>query len=177
MQSCRAIPENSTSVPRIPHHDEAYDNPASLEQLCLEAICNNIIDVFELYCDSGNNGGRLTQSNCFTGDDDDDSDCDTRKRNLFRFRDSGVFLFGEISEKLLETMCARGMLSDSTLSLFNERNTRLKCVRIRNCRKVTAQGLEVLRGHKIIDLECVNLKKVNSRDILGEGCLGALVGD
>lgn len=138
-----------------------YESPASLEELCLESICDNILDVFELYCENGerNNGG------------EDDSESDngfTVLRKRFRFRDKDVFLFNEISERLLEKLCDRGLLCDSTLSLFNEKNTRLKSVRIRNCKKVTVEGLKVLKKHKITDLECVNLTKVYSREILGE---------
>lgn len=149
MQSCR---QNIVK-------DETYDNPATLEELCLEAICDNIIDVFELYCERDDDD---------VDDDYDSDDAVMKKKKRFRFRDKDVFLFNEISERLLEKMCDRGVLCDSTLNLFNERNTRLKCVRIRNCEKITLEGLKVLKRHKITDLECVNLKKVNSRDILGE---------
>lgn len=164
MQSCRLTAEQSASVAKELRPNEASENPASLEQLCLESICDNIIDVFELYCESNS---RLEQSSYF----DDDSEIDdiaVVKKKKFRFRDKEVFLFNEISEKLLVTMCDRGVLCDSTLSLFNESNTRLKCVRLRNCKKVTAEGLKVLKWHKITDFECINLRKVNSRDILGE---------
>lgn len=140
-----------------------YESPASLEELCLESICDNILDVFELYCESG----KPEERNLV--DDDSESDNGVSVvRKKFEFRDKDVFLYNEISEKLLEKLCERGLLCDSTLNLFNEKNTRLKSVRLRNCKKVTAEGLKMLNKHKITDLECVNLKRVCSKEILGE---------
>lgn len=139
-----------------------YESPASLEELCLESICD-IIDVFE-HSDCRNH---LEQKNSF----DDDSESDDRisvERRKYQFRDKNVFLFNEISEKLLEKMCDRGLLCDSTLSLFNERNTRLKCVRIRNCKKVTLEGLKILKFHKITDLEFINMREFDGKEILGK---------
>lgn len=150
-----------------------YENPASLEELCLESICDNIIDIFELYCERGDTQQQQINSN---DDEEEEEDSDSNNSNStstivkkrFRFRDKDVFLYNEISERLLEKLCTKGLLCDSTMSLFNAKNTRLKSVRIKNCRKVTVEGLKVLKMHKIVDLECVNLRKVSSREILGK---------
>lgn len=144
---------------------DMYESPASLEELCLESICDNILNVFELYCE---NGESQQQRNNGAEDDSESDNGFSVLKKRFRFRDKDIFLFNEISERLLEKLCDRGLLCDSTLSLFNEKNTRLKSVRIRNCKKVTPEGLKVLKKHKITDLECVNLTKVNRREILGE---------
>lgn len=132
-----------------------YDSPPTLERLCLDAVCDSVLEVFELYYEQKSSEG------------DEEGDAGV-VRKKFRFKDADVFLYNEISEKLLERLSERGLLCDSTLSLFSERNTRLKSVRIRNCKKVSAEGLKVLRRHKITDLECINLRNVSISKILGE---------
>lgn len=92
-----------------------YDNPISLQELCLDTICCNLDDVFEQFTEA---------SDC------DDTDIgSTTTANLdkkYRFKDSELFLYNEISEQLLAKLGEKKLLSDSTLNLFTCTNTRLR---------------------------------------------------
>lgn len=140
------------------------DCPGSLQELCLDAVCDNISEVFELYYESLEDCG-------LTNEDNKSSDNYSRNFSVvhrkFRLRDPDIFLFNEISERLLAKLSERNLLSDSTLNLFSAKNTRLKAVRIVNTRKVTAEGLKVLKHHKLTDLECINLRNISIGKILG----------
>lgn len=132
-----------------------FDNPLSLEDLCLECICDKLEDIFEFYFEPSDN-----------------SSFDTTEQNSvqkkFRFKDSDLFVFNELSERLLHKLGERNLLCDSTLNLFNEKNTRLRTVKIKNTHKITYGGLKILKQHKIVDLECVNLKNICINKIIGQ---------
>lgn len=156
-----------------------YESPISLEETCLDVICDNILTYIEpqILTKNGwttNIEGIMYTSYCnnfcfffidllFPG-----SDCydDERSDKRYKFRESDIFLINRVSEKLMDKMMAKKILCDATLNIFSEHNTKLKTVKIRNC-KVTKCGLEILRQHKITDLEIVNLKNVSIGDILG----------
>jgi hypothetical protein len=123
-----------------------YESPSCLEDLCLDAICDNIL----LYVKS-----------------DHTTNNDLNKGKRYKFADSDLFLFKEISEKLLGKFIEKNILCDALMFLFNENNTKLSTVKLKNC-KVTQTGLQILKQHKILDLECVNLKNVCIGNILGE---------
>ncbi|KAB0791231.1 hypothetical protein PPYR_03031 [Photinus pyralis] len=135
-----------------------FDSPTTLREICLEFICDNILRVFELYY----------ETNSVTPIRSVESEAIVQKK--LRFKDSDLFLFNEISESLLSKFGERHLLSDSTLSLFAEKNTRLRTVKIKNAKKLTYEGLKILRQHKIVHLECVGLKSVCVNKILD--CLG-----
>ncbi|KAF7283179.1 hypothetical protein GWI33_001242 [Rhynchophorus ferrugineus] len=137
-----------------------YESPISLEETCLDVMCNNISTYIEPQVIT-KNGLTTNTKGC---------DCfDERSDKRYKFRDSDIFLINRVSERLMEKMVEKGILCDATLNIFSELNTKLKTVKIKNC-KVTKRGLEILRQHKITDLEIVNLKNMNIEDILG--CLG-----
>ncbi|KAK4877940.1 hypothetical protein RN001_010446 [Aquatica leii] len=135
-----------------------YDNPITLKEICLEIICDNLLNVFELYYESESVS-------------DNQSDPYTVLHKKFRFKDNELFLFNEISESLLLKLGEKNLLCDSTLNLFTETNTRLRNVKIKNAKKVTYEGLKILQQHKIVCLDCVGLKTVCVNKILE--CLGA----
>lgn len=128
-----------------------YESPSSLEDLCLNTICDNILNYVVLATDYNNDCNKKSE---------------TTKEKRYRFADSEIFLFKEISEKLLGKFVEKNMLRDSLMFLFNEKHTKLSSVKLRNC-KVSPVGLQVLKQHKIVDLECINLKNVCIGDILG----------
>lgn len=78
-----------------------------------------------------------------------------------------MFLINKVSEKLLYKMMEEKVLCDATLNLFNSRNTCLRKVIIKNC-KVSKCGLEILKEHRITELEVGNLLDVGIADVLGE---------
>lgn len=131
-----------------------YDSPQTLENICLIYICDNLRDIFEFYYEK-------------TENDRGDPGVKTKPIKKFRFTDNDLFLFNELSEKLLNKLGEKHLISDTTLSLFAERNTRLRTVKIKNTLKVTYEGLKILKQHKIVDLEIVNLKNVCISKILG----------
>lgn len=131
-----------------------YDNPQNLEELCLNCICDHLRDIFHFYYQligkTRENGPKVSLVEKFT------------------FKDSDMFLFNELSEKLLNKLGEKDLLCDTTLSLFTEKNTRLRSFKLRNANNVTHEGLKVLKQHKIVDLEIVNLKSVCINKILGK---------
>lgn len=120
------------------------ESPPSLENLCLEAICDNI--------------QHHTIVILWNGE---------KPRKMYRFRDPELFLFREISEKLLAKFVEKNMLCDPLMCLFSEKNTKLRSVKIRNS-TIGQNGLEMLRQHKIAELECINLKNVCIGNVIGE---------
>ncbi|XP_076256333.1 protein zyg-11 homolog isoform X1 [Rhynchophorus ferrugineus] len=138
-----------------------YESPISLEETCLDVICDNILTYIEPQI--------LTKNGWTTNIEGSDCYDDERSDKRYKFRDSDIFLINRVSEKLMDKMMEKRILCDATLNIFSERNTKLKTVKIKNC-KVTKCGLEILRQHKITDLEIVNLKNVSIGDILD--CLG-----
>ncbi|XP_030757278.1 protein zyg-11 homolog [Sitophilus oryzae] len=138
-----------------------YESPVSLEETCLDVICHNILTYIEPQIQTEDGWTSAVEG----------SDCydDERSDKRYKFRDSHIFLINKISEKLMAKMMEKRILCDATLNIFTEHNTILKVVKIRNC-KVTKCGLQVLKQHKITDLEIVNVKNISIGDILD--CLG-----
>ncbi|KAF7283178.1 hypothetical protein GWI33_001241 [Rhynchophorus ferrugineus] len=138
-----------------------YETPISLEETCLAVMCNNIFAYIE---------PQIITKNDLTTNIKGSDCCDCERNNkLYKFRDSDIFLINRVSERLMEKMVEKRILCNATLNIFSERNTNLKRVKIKNC-NVTKRGLEILRRHKLTDLEIVNLKNVNIGAILD--CLG-----
>lgn len=141
-----------------------FDNPISLKEICLDTICDNILSVFEMYYETEDRQ-LIDTSN---SDEDNSPDRYTILHKKFRFKDLDLFLFNEISEDLLYKLSEKNLLCDSTLNIFSEKNTRLKNIKIQNAKKITYDGLKILRNHKIVSLECVNLKNIRVNRILGK---------
>ncbi|KAL3203573.1 hypothetical protein MRX96_011941 [Rhipicephalus microplus] len=123
-----------------------YDSPASLQECCIDFICDNIDAICEVQADEQQQAAR------------------------YSFRDPDVFFHREVSQQVLETLSTRGLLNDSILTLFDARYTRLQRVRIHNAANVTTKGLRVLRSHKLTELEATGLTRVTVNDLIG--CLG-----
>lgn len=131
-----------------------YDIPQPLENLCLDSICDNLRNIFHFYY--------VAESNF------NENACKLNIVEKFKFKDTDMFLFNELSEKLFNKLGEKDLLCDTTLSLFTEKNTRLRTFKLKNADKVTHEGLKVLKHHKIVDLEITNLKSVCISKILGQ---------
>ena len=95
---------------------------------------------------------------------------------MLRFLPENIYLHTELSEELLERLCRqttveKNQISDLTLSLFDPYATRLRSARIPNANKLSIEGLSVLRGHKLVELEIEGLTKTTISDVIDE-CLG-----
>lgn len=123
-----------------------YDSPASLQECCVDFICENIDAICEVETD------------------------EQQQPIRYSFRDPNVFYHQDVSEQVLETLSARGLLNDSILTLFDSCCTRLQRVRINNAHNVTTKGLRALRSHKVTQLEATGLSRVTVNDLIG--CLG-----
>ncbi|KAL1415664.1 hypothetical protein MTO96_029084 [Rhipicephalus appendiculatus] len=123
-----------------------YDSPASLQECCIDFICDNIDAICEVQTDEQQQAVR------------------------YSFRDPDVYFHREVSQQVLETLSVRGLLNDSILTLFDARYTHLQRVRIHNAANVTTKGLRVLRSHKLTELEATGLTRVTVNDLIG--CLG-----
>lgn len=129
-----------------------------MEELCLDTVCDNILNYVEVVPKTPTETRRYVtwlDESFFEGD-----------QKKYKFKDDDLFLINEISERLLQKFIEKNILCDALLNIFNEHNTKLKSVRMKNC-KITIEGLRILRGHKISELECVNIKNVCILDILG----------
>ena len=83
---------------------------------------------------------------------------DYNSRPFYRFHclanGESVYLHTLLSEQLLERLCLRKRMSgDSIMTLFKGDTTRLQHVRVLDASTLTVKGLEVLKEHKIQDLE------------------------
>ncbi|XP_049783276.1 protein zyg-11 homolog B-like isoform X2 [Schistocerca cancellata] len=131
-----------------------YDSPSSLQDVCIDFICENLEDL----CASPSSTKPPSSGTEATSG----SECLT-------FADNDVYFHSELSEQLLCTLSERGKLSDSTISLFDSKTARLRHVRIKNASSLSTKGLRVLKTHKISCLEAVSLK-VTVNELIG--CLG-----
>ncbi|XP_045466414.1 protein zyg-11 homolog B-like [Harmonia axyridis] len=121
-------------------------SPNSLEDICLDIIADNI----HLY---------VSYSLISDLREDDDAICGCV------FKDPNIFLIQPISEKLMNRLLEKKILSNSTLYLFTGRNTTLRTVKIKDIR-VNKGGMMFLKSHKITDLECTSMKTISIVDII-----------
>lgn len=122
-----------------------YDTPSSLQDCCVDYICDNIKNLCQVQPGVEKSHKKLV------------------------FKDPDVCFHGKLSEQILQTLCERGKLTDETLSLFDPSVTSLKRVSIRDT-QLTTKGLRALKAHKISELEVTGLKSVTVNDLIG--CLG-----
>lgn len=121
-------------------------SPSTLQEVCVNYICDNLFALCE-----------TTPLNKVTEIDNTYVNISEKEIKL-SFVDSEVYFHSEISEQLLRTLCLKGKLSDYTLSLFDTETTRLRRISIPNASNLSKEGLKVLKGHKIIELEICGLK-------------------
>lgn len=134
-----------------------FESPNTLEDLCLDTICDNIMTYAEPQ--------RKTKEGSWERINSIDDYAGYEKRYVFR--DPEIFLINEVSEKLMRKFCEKGGLCDATLNLFTENNTKLRNVKLKNC-EVSKKGALIFKQHKIVDLECINLKTISIGEIFGK---------
>lgn len=149
-----------------------FASPDTLENLCLEIICENVSTYIEPVIENSDSWQEVYDS-----DDNSFMICEYNssvnnsslkdKIKKFRFKDPDIFLINRISEKLLEKFCEKRILRDALLNIFLGRNTKLQKFKVKNC-KLTKSGLQILKEHKITDLECINLKKCSIPEVIGK---------
>ncbi|KAK7504037.1 hypothetical protein BaRGS_00004769 [Batillaria attramentaria] len=122
-----------------------YDTPISLQECCVDFICDNLAALCDVQA------------------------AENEQNKKFVFKDSEVCFHSDLSEQLLTTLCEKGKLNDETLALFDANNTTLRRVSIHDA-PVSLKGLRVLRSHRISELEITGLKGVTVNDVIG--CLG-----
>ena len=84
-----------------------YDSPLTLQEVCVEYICENL----EALCEPA------TVKN-------DEPQGSTYER--LSFKDEDVFFHSEISEQLLTSLSEKCKLTDKTMTLFDPKKTRLR---------------------------------------------------
>lgn len=131
-----------------------YGNPSTLEEICLNVITDNI----EFYIEP-------IPKKQIPYVEIENGIHPTKPVKKYVFRDPNIYLINRISEQLLATLLKKKILNDATLNLFSSENTTLKKIKLNNI-KVTEYGMKILKLHKIIDLECVNIKTISIIDIL-----------
>ncbi|GFN83050.1 ZYG-11-like protein b [Plakobranchus ocellatus] len=124
-----------------------YDTPVSLQNVCVEFICDNLGSLCDIQ----------------------PSPTADPKQNKMVFKDPETCFHSNISDKLLSILSDKGKLNDETLSLFDANHTALRHVSIHNA-PVTSRGLRILKGHRVSHLEVTGIKDVTVNDIIG--CLG-----
>ncbi len=122
-----------------------YESPSSLQDVCLDYICDNLDTLCEAQASLDDGSMSVT----FSGDD--------------------VCFPSNLSDRLLATLCSKGKLTDQTMLVFDHHVTSLKRVRIKDA-PLSTKGLRVLRPHKILELEAIGLTKVSVNELIG--CLG-----
>lgn len=124
-----------------------HESPGTLQDACLNFICDNIHDVCRStsFPESADKLRRLTFSNL------------------------DIHLHSNLSDELLCMLGERNKLTDETLLLFDNSHTCLRKVKIKRA-SVTTKGLRVLKPHWIVELEAIGLKNVTVNDLVG--CLG-----
>lgn len=102
-----------------------YDSPGSLQDVCVDFICENIDTLYD--------SSTLDPPNSFEPSPEDKNYEDPRQNPKLLtdgirliFNDSEVFLHTEIAEQLLTALCNKKKLNDSTMALFNVNNSRLR---------------------------------------------------
>ncbi|XP_018322047.1 protein zyg-11 homolog B-like isoform X2 [Agrilus planipennis] len=132
-----------------------YESPNSLQDLCLDTVCDNLLEIFDVF---------------YENVEEEKVENATVKQygvnKKFKFKDNELFLIKELSEMLFNKLGEKNLICDSTLNLFSAKNTKLQRVKIKSPRKITIEGLKILKEHKLLELECTDLKKFSINSIL-----------
>lgn len=121
-------------------------SPSTLQEVCVNYICDNLYALCE------------TVPSVKVPETEQQNALISEKDLKLAFADGEAYFHSEISEQLLKTLCIKGKLSDYTLTLFDTETTRLRRVSIPNASNLSKDGLKILKGHKIVELEICGLK-------------------
>lgn len=96
-----------------------YDSPSSLQEVCVDFICEHLIDLCEKTVTNNNFDG-IPHKQIYPADKL------PVEKLVFKYKD--VYFHPEISEHLLKTLCIKGKLTDFEMSLFDVKTTCLRFV-------------------------------------------------
>ncbi|XP_036150021.1 protein zyg-11 homolog B isoform X3 [Monomorium pharaonis] len=162
-----------------------FESPRSLQEVCIDFICDNILGLCKVQPSDTNSLNTLSSSavsdTCTLNSNSTEvafdttigrtsfNDAPTSTATRLTFKHPDAFLPTEMSEQLLSNLCEKKTLSDLTITLFDSKTTRLRHVRLKDASTLSAKGLSVLKQHKIVDL-IVNGLKITVNDLIS--CLG-----
>lgn len=103
-----------------------YDSPSSLQEVCVDFICDN----WEALCETtecSNSRKPISLSDDIENSAEQKPQKQSTSNGLkLIFKDSEVYFHSEISENILTTLCTKGKLTDLTMTLFDVSTTRLR---------------------------------------------------
>lgn len=106
-----------------------YDSPGSLQDVCVDFICENI----ETICEGYYLNPTIVRFESFSDDSlyEEHNHKGSVTSNGIRliFKGSEIFLHTVIAEQLLVALCTKKKLCDPTMTLFDVSTTRLRYVR------------------------------------------------
>ncbi|XP_031826314.1 protein zyg-11 homolog B [Nomia melanderi] len=158
-----------------------FESPRSLREVCIDFICDNILNLCVLCPGSLETPTCSQQVKSSVSDSSThilgstaslpraSSDASSSSATRLSFKHPDVFIPDEISEQLLSNLCEKKTLSDLTITLFDSKSTRLRCVQLKDASALSAKGLKVLKQHKVQEL-VVNGLKITVNDLIS--CLG-----
>lgn len=99
-----------------------YISPTSLQEVCVNYICDNLLELCEPL-DTSEESINQSDSSSSTSSS---SEVVSKKDIKLVFRDNDVYFHSEVSERLLTALCTKGRLTDQTLALFGSSTTSLR---------------------------------------------------
>ncbi|XP_012216425.1 protein zyg-11 homolog B-like isoform X2 [Linepithema humile] len=146
-----------------------FESPRSLQEVCIDFICGNVLGLCEVHLGDTNVHSPTAPSSNTVPGRTSSNDAPSSSATRLTFRHPDAFLPAEVSEQLLSNLCEKKTLSDLTITLFDAKTTRLRHVRLKDASTLSAKGLSVLKQHKVVDL-IVNGLKITVNDLIS--CLG-----
>lgn len=116
------------------------ESPNSLQDLCIDVICDNLHDIFEpclvqVDIDVHNSMNdeemflhKTTTQNMFFDTQqihDPTNMLRTTNKLKYKFKEKNQFLCEVLSQSLFDRMVCKGLLNDETITLFSPNNTKL----------------------------------------------------
>ncbi|XP_078044108.1 protein zyg-11 homolog B [Augochlora pura] len=141
-----------------------FESPRSLCEVCIDFICDNILDVCVVSTNSAESPSCNQQTEPSVNNSDTDTvtnsaslpktsnDASSSSATRLSFKRPDIFIPAEISELLLSTLCERKKISDETITLFDSKTTRLRYVQIKDATVLSTKGFKVLKQHKVQEL-------------------------
>ncbi|XP_033341021.1 protein zyg-11 homolog B [Megalopta genalis] len=158
-----------------------FESPRSLCEVCIDFICDNILNVCVVSTGSVESPSCNQQTESSVNNSNTDilantallpktsNDASSSSATRLSFKRPDIFIPAEISELLLSNLCERKALCDETITLFDSKSTRLRCVQLKDASVLSAKGLKVLKQHKVQEL-VVNGLTITINDLIS--CLG-----
>jgi len=131
-----------------------YETAASLQDVCLNYICDNV----EALCEVQTNLNDGRTSMVFRGDNADAAASAGEAPD--------IYFHSALSDQLLAGLSERNKLTDEVMTLFDPRVTSLKRVHMKDV-QLTNRGLRMLKSHRITELKVTNLQTCTVNGLIG----------